>query len=501
MENLRQQTVSGLGWNAATQTLAKVLQFVAVIVLARLLSPHEFGLVAMILVFTGFASTIADVGLGASIIQKQTLSDANLNSVFWLNIAVGCALTIILSIAAPLLANFYGEPQLQLLTVAVAFNFILGSLSVVQYALLQKALNFRSRFWIETVAILSSGFFALVLALAGAGVWSLVGQSLCENAARTAMTWQLSSWRPQRRFELAAVKELLKFGWNLVGFNIVVYFAQNFDKLAIGHQIGSSALGTYNLSDRLMRLPLSNVTAISGAVMFPAFSKLQDNLESINRAYLRANRMIALLTFPMMMGLSALAEPAILVIYGRKWQAAVGIVKLLCFAGLAQSVYNTASWIFLSCGRPDIQFRLGILSMFARIVGVLIGMRWGLLGIAWAYVLGSYLCLLYPTWSLAGGLIGLRFSELVKNVAGPFFCAAFMAATIWISDQWLFVEKADWIRLLVHTLAGTCIYGFLITRFKLEAWQDVRAFILETGGRQSHLIRFIFDRGSQVCPK
>ena len=109
--------------------------------------------------------------------------------------------------------------------------------------------------------------------------------------------------------------------------------------------------------------------------------------------------MIALLTFPMMLGLSALAEPAILVIYGDKWQGAVGIVQVLCFAGLAQSVYNTAGWLFLSCGRPDILFRLGILSMFVRVVGVLIGMHWGLLGIAWAYVLGIYLCLLYPTWS------------------------------------------------------------------------------------------------------
>ena len=181
-----------------------------------------------------------------------------------------------------------------------------------------------------------------------------------------------------------------------------MYCAQYFDKLAIGHQIGSSALGIYGLSDRLMRMPLENVTTIAGSVMFPALSKLQDNVEPVRRAYLRANRMIVLLTFPMMLGLSALAEPAILVIYGDKWRSAVGIVQVLCFAGLAQSVYNTASWIFLSCGRPDILFRLGILSMLVRVAGVLIGMQWGLLGIAWAYVLGGYLFLLYPTWSSAG---------------------------------------------------------------------------------------------------
>ena len=181
-----------------------------------------------------------------------------------------------------------------------------------------------------------------------------------------------------------------------------------------------------------------------------------------------------------------------------KWRGAVGIVQVLCFAGLAQSVYNTASWIFLSRGRPDILFRLGILSMLVRVAGVLIGMQWGLLGVAWAYVLGGYLCLLYPTWSSAGHLIGLRFAELLKNVAGPFYCAACMAAAIWFSDQWLFYQQAHWLRLAVHTFAGIAIYAFLITRFKLQAWQDVRELILVTGGPRSRLIRSFLENGSRV---
>jgi O-antigen/teichoic acid export membrane protein len=489
MKNLRQRTVFGLGWNAATQALAKALQFAVLIVLAHLLSPREFGLVGMIFIFTGFASSIADMGLSASIVQARALSDDNLDSVFWLNIAIGAALTTIFILAAPLISGFYGEPRLPLLTFAVAFNFILGSASIVQYALLQKSLDFRRRFWIETIAISISGIVAIVLALAGAGVWSLAGQSLCGNAIRTATIWRLSSWRPRRRFDPAAVKELLRFGRHVIGFNIVVYCAQYFDKLAIGRQMGSSALGIYNLSDGLMRMPMTNVSDIAGAVMFPALSTLHDNVEQVKRAYLRANRMIALLTFPMMLGLSALAEPAILVIYGDKWRGAVGIVQVLCFAGLAQSVYNTASWIFLSRGRPDILFRLGILSMLVRVAGVLMGMQWGLLGLAWAYVLGSYVCLLYPTLASAGHLVGLRFAELLQNAAGPFYCAACMAAVIWLSNQWLFDHQAHWLRLVVHTVAGIVIYGVLITRFKLEAWQDVRELILVIGGQRSRLIR------------
>src|SRR5262249_15023682 len=157
------------------------------------------------------------------------------------------------------------------------------------------------------------------------------------SATRTAALWCLSSWRPRCMFDLAAIKKLLRFGRHLIGSSIVSYWAQSFDKLVIGHQLGSSALGIYNLSDRLMRMPLTHVTVIAGDVMFPALSKLQDNVEPVRQAYLRANRMIALLTFPMMLGLSALAEPTILLVYGDSWRGAIGIVQVLCFAGLAQS--------------------------------------------------------------------------------------------------------------------------------------------------------------------
>jgi O-antigen/teichoic acid export membrane protein len=501
MINLRERTVSGLKWNAATQAAAKALQFIALVVLARLLSPNEFGLFGMILVFTGFASIVADAGLNASIIQKQDLSEANLNSAFWLSVVIGLALAIILSCAAPLIAHFYGEPQLRTMTIVLALNFIFSSSHVVQYALIHKALDFQNRFRIETVAISSSGIVALVMALAGAGVWSLVGQSLCENSVRAAMAWRVSAWRPRRMFDRAAAKELLKFGRNLVGFHVVVYFGQNFDKLWIGHQIGSSALGFYNLSERIMRVPLNNISAMTGTVMFPALSHLQDNIELMKRAYLRANRMIALLTFPMFLGISALAEPTILIAYGQQWRGAVHIAQLLCIAGLAQSIYNTGGWILLSRGRPDILFRLGILSMTVRVAGVLIGMHWGLIGIASAYVIGGYVFLMYPTMYLAGSLINLRVGEVLKTIAPPFYCSAIMAVAIWLSDQWFFIDKSVWLRLSFHVLTGTALYGFLIIGMNLEAWQDARILILETVGKRFRLVRFLLDHNRPVDGK
>jgi O-antigen/teichoic acid export membrane protein len=491
MNNLRQRTLVGLGWNGATQFLGQILQFAVSVVLVRLLSPKDYGLLGMVLVFTGFAMSLADMGLGASIIQKSELSSRHLNSVFWLNVATGIFLSVLFASAAPLIAKFYREPQLRLLTAAVAINFFLGSLNVVHNALLEKALKFRTKFWIESVSILASGTVALGLAFSGAGVWALVGQLLTGTVVRVVVMWQLSSWRPEMSFDLSAVKELMHFGGHLVGFGVVIYWSQNVDKLVIGRWIGSSALGFYTLADKLMRLPLTNVTNITTAVMFPALSAIQHEVDAVKRTYLRATRMIALLTFPMMIGLSVLAQPAILVVYGNKWREAIVLLQLLCYAGMAQSIYNTATWIFLSQGRADILFRLGVYATIVRAAGVVIGVHWGLIGVAWAYVLGSYVFVWYPTWSKAGHLLNLTFNELLKNVAGPFACAAAMGILLWTSDRWVFGSWVVWLRLGIQVVAGALIYGALVRLFRLQSWVEVQNILLEMGGQRSRFIRWL----------
>jgi O-antigen/teichoic acid export membrane protein len=490
MENLRKQTLSGLGWSAASQILGQVLQFVTTAILSRILSPREYGLLGMVVVFTGFAATFSDLSLGASIIQKRDVSERHLNSVFWLNVLIGGLLTLVFVLAAPLIARFYGEPSLRLLTMVVAINFVLNSVNIVQSALLEKALNFRAKFWINIVAITISAAVALTMVFTGAGIWSLVAQSLVTTVVITGVMWCLSPWRPNLSFDLSAIRELMRFSNHLVGFSIINYWSRNFDKLVIGRVLGSAALGVYGLASRLMQLPLTNVTNVTHSVMFPALSAMQSNVESTRRVYLRANRMIALLTFPMMIGLSALAEPTILAVYGNKWRDAVGIVQILCFAGMSQSVYNTASWIFFSSGKTDTFFRLGVYATFVRVVGIAVGIHWGITGAAWAYFLGGFL-IWYPTWAAAGRLIHLRFPELLKNVTGPFYCAAIVGIVIWFSDNWLLNAQPIWIRLASQAFAAILIYTVLIRQFRLQAWHDVGAVLLEMGGQRSGLLRWL----------
>ena len=189
--------------------------------------------------------------------------------------------------------------------------------------------------------------------------------------------------------------------------------------------------------------------------------------------------MIALLSFPIMIGLASLAEPTVLLMYGERWRASITIIQLLAFSGMAQSLYNTAGWVFLSQGRTEIVFRLGVYATLVRAAGVAAAIPWGINGVAWAYLVGTYGFLLYPTWRTAGRLVDLRFTPMLKNVAGPFFCSLAMGAVAIVCDRSLLGHFAAWQRIAVLLPLSILVYGFLIHQCRLKAWGDVRGVCLQ----------------------
>jgi PST family polysaccharide transporter len=201
--------------------------------------------------------------------------------------------------------------------------------------------------------------------------------------------------------------------------------------------------------------------------------------------------MIALITFPAMVALGVLAEPAILVVYGPKWRGSIVILQLLCFAGLVQSATNTAGWIFMSQGRTDVLFRIGIYTTAVRAIGVLIGSHWGLMGVAWAYVLGGYLFVWYPVWSRAGRIVNLSFTALLRNVAGPLGCAALMGVLLWLSDRWLFGAWVVELRLGIQIVLGVLLYALFARWFRLQAWLEVGDIVLQFAGHRSRVLRWL----------
>ena len=479
MDNMRTRTLSGVAWSGAAQLARQVLYFVVSVILARLMSPQEFGLIAMVTVCTNFANLFSDLGLGAAIIQKSDIEERHLSTVFWINIIAGMLITTTVIAAAPIIATFYQEPALRLLTTVLAFNFAIGAFKVVQNALLQKAMNFRKLALIEITSVLISGSTATVAALSGWGVWSIVTQSLVLTTTSVVMVWLRSNWRPSMSCDARAFRELTGFSFNLLGFNFINYWIRNIDHVLVGKYIGSAALGIYSRACGLMLLPVAHISSVIARVMFPVMSTIQKDINKSNEVYLRATRIIALVTFPLMMGLLVVAEPFILTVYGNKWQEVIPILKIFCLNGALQSVGTTVGWIYISQGRTDLMFKWGLFAGAVRGISSIIGLRWGLVGVASAYVLSGCVVLWYPAWAIPGRLIDLGFGEMIKNLWEPFYCTVLMGTAVWILGLLLPPEWAHWQYLMTQVGFGMLFYVVLLHFFNIRVYRDVKELLGE----------------------
>ncbi|NLE44026.1 MAG: MOP flippase family protein, partial [Chloroflexi bacterium] len=401
--SVKQQTITGIAWSTIARVAQQGLQFLISVALARLLTPQDFGLVAMTAVFTGFAALFNELGFGAALIQHERIEERHLSSVFWLNVLAGFILMVLTIGAAPLIALLYDEPRLSLLTMLIATNFLFGSFGIVPNALMMRALNFRGLALIEAAATLLAGAVAIVLALMGYGVFALVWQMIISTIGRVVFLWYSSAWRPAFRFSWSAVRELLGFSTNLLGFSTFNYWVRKADDLLIGKFVGSAGLGVYTRAYSIMLLPLNQVSSVVSRVMFPTLSQIKDDRRRVKRIYLRSISIVALITFPMMLGLLVVSESFVLALYGLQWKEIIPLLRMLSLVGLAQSIGTTTGWIYQSQGRTDWMFRWGVASGIVTLISFAIGIRWGVLGVAIAYVVRTF-ALTYFNFSIPGRL-------------------------------------------------------------------------------------------------
>ncbi len=314
--NLTTKTVQGVGWTGTSRIIRLLLQLGITALLARLLTPNDFGLLAMVFVFTNLVMIFRDFGLTAALIQRKGLTEEHLSSSFWINVLTGLLLALLLVVLAPAIAYFYGEDRLTTIIMVLASTFFISSFGIVQVALFTKELNFKPLAIVEILAVAISGIAAVVLAFSGFGVWSLVWYQVISSFVTVFFLWNFSSWRPKLLFRWQRVKELLGFGLNLTGFNLVNYFGRNLDNLLIGKFLGVNPLGFYNLAYRLLLFPLQNISSVTGRVMFPSFSAIQDDKSKVRYAYIKTTRYIATVTFPLMVGFLVVAPQFVIVIFG-----------------------------------------------------------------------------------------------------------------------------------------------------------------------------------------
>lgn len=474
----RSRTLSALSWSGAAQAVRQLLFVVFGIALARLLTPRDFGLLAMVTVFTGFAGVFADFGFGSALIQNRKTTERHYSSVFWLNALIGVALTALFALAAPLLARFYGEPVLIPLTVFTSLHFLIGSVNYVQRSLLARELDFRTLSMVEMIGVAGAGVLGVALALAGFGVWSLAARYVATPLIIAILLWYASAWRPRLIFSMGAVRELFGFSASLFGTQSFNYWVNKLDRLLIGRILGSGPLGIYDKAYQLMLGPLNDVAAVIGRVMFPSLSHVQDDRERVKLMVLRGTRAIGLVTFPALLGVLVTADVLVLALLGDAWVEMVPVLRVLCIAGLGRAVMTLTGSLYLSQGRATLQFLVMVPLKLVLVVGIVVGIAWGVIGVAAGYAVASLL-ITYPSFRYAGRLVGLTYGELLRHLSPVFFSAAAMAAAVWGAGLILPEGWSPWAALGVQVATGIAAYALILETLRIEAYLEVRGIVLE----------------------
>jgi len=475
-DEFAQKTISGLGWSLTSQLGRQGLGLILGIVLARLLSPREFGLIAMVLVFSGFAALITEFGFVSTLVQKRDVREEHLNSVFWFNCTLGILLAALFVVLAPLVAEFYDEPGLTAPARAMAIAFPLWTVSTVQRALLSRALDFRRLAIAEITGVGLGGIAAVFAAIANMGVWSLVIQQLLQPGISSLVLWILCRWKPQLRFSWSALRDLMSFGLNVLGYRSLSHWSHNFDSLLVGRFLGSSPLGIYDLAYRIMQFPVWNISRSLHRVMFSSFSMIQDQRDRIREVFLRAVSIVSLAVFPLMLGTLATAPYLVETLFGQDWIAMVPVLQIFCIASIFESVAGLTSMLFLSQGRADLQLRVGLFLKLNTLAGIVIGLGWGVTGVAAGYTVASIINF-FPAFYFSGRLVGLPLRRLVGTSLPMLAAASLMSLAVHGASLTLPPEWPAPGKLAALFGLGLVLYGGIVFGFRLKAWEENRKFI------------------------
>lgn len=463
--NLKSKVKNGLKWTFIDQILSQIIFLVFSIFLARILTPTMFGIVGMITIFSNFAILFIDLGFSAALIQKKEVSPAQYSSVFWLNLGIGFFMYALFYISAPMISQFYNQPELIVYIRVICLSFIITSLSAVQANLLIKELQFKKKVIINWIAMLIGYVVAFVLAYKGYGVWALVMMTLTTAVLNSIMYWIVSKWTPLFVFEWNTIKELSNYGFNFLGDSSVNYWSRNFDNFIIAKVLGSNDLGIYTRAYSLMLLPLRNVTTIVTKVMFPAFSQKQDDLQVLKKYYLNIIQYIALITFPLMIGLSLVSKEFVLLFFGNQWSAMIPVLSILSGLGAIQSIISLNGLIYNSLGKVNIAFRVSIITNIVLIVAFVIGVNYGLIGVAYSYLIASAL-LLIPMYKIAIKQLSISLLEVFDVLRGIMFATLIMAIVLSVINN--YTELSLIAGLILKILISAVVYFLLVVFFEKE---------------------------------
>lgn len=459
--NLRQKVLKGVVWTALQNFGSQIISFVVFSLLARLLGPEVFGLVALAGIFLAFVQIFTDQGLSAAIVQRQELDPEHLDTAFWINVGTGILLTVFGIAAAGVVANIFNEPQLAPIVRWLSLSFLFSAFNSVQSAILSRELAFKSLAIRTLVANFIGGVVGVVMAFQGFGVWSLVGQQLVNGLVAIFVLWRVSDWRPGLNISAKHYQELFAFGINDVGFNVFNFFSRRGDDLLIGYFLGHVALGYYTIAYRVLLLMTQLLISTTSKVALPTFSRLQQEPERLRRAFYTATQLSSLVAVPAFLGVVVLAPELVQVLFGSKWLPSIPVMQVLSFAGVLQSVSYFNGSVIVAMGKPSWRLGITVLNSVSNIVAYALVVHWGIVAVAAAFVIRGYLFSPLPIWMIHK-LIHLELSVYLRQYVVPLVSSLVMVIAI-LGVKYVFGELVSVYMLLSICIAiASVVYGLMI---------------------------------------
>lgn len=458
MSDFQTKAKSSALWLLFGNSLNRILGVISMVVVARILSPEDFGIISLATAVWGLFTTVFSVGIEASVIHHQKHDADFLDTAFWMNQGVAIVLILITLALTPIIEKYFQMPGLTAVVMVYAGAFVFQGLMQIHNAIINRELAFKTSSVFNFLFQLFDAVTTIIMAVMGAGYWSLVLPKLILAPLKTIIWWKYCNWRPRLVFSLDHARDIFRFSIQYLGATLMIYININSDYLIVGKALGQARLGMYQLAYNSAQWPITNFIFQINSLVFPYFARLRDDNEKFNEHYLKMIRVISLLAFPLFIGAALLAPEGIPLIFGEKWEPIIFPFQMLCLFGVFRSVGSPGGPVMLALGRPDLLFRFTLCQAPVLVGAILFAVRYDISGVSLASLLvlgGGGIIFM----ALTMRLLGIRFSSFLKAVLPAFCCSLFMAGLlIWFNHYYFFHWKSVPFYLAAAVLAGSTVY-------------------------------------------
>ena len=484
-DNLKQKTVNGVLWNSIGNFSVRGIQFLLMLIMARLLSPGDYGTIGLITVFLSVSQIFIDSGFGNALIRNAKATNEDLSTVFVFNIFISLATYSIVWFIAPFVSDFYHMPILTPVMRVLGLQLIIGALGAIQGIVYTKNLNFKIKARISVVGTLLSGICGVTFAFYGFGVWALVWQTLIHGSLTTIMNWFFSTWKPSILFSKTSFKSMFNYGSNLLVTNLLGCIYDNIYPLVIGKFYSPSVLGHSSRAQHWAQFPSSNITNILRSVTFPVLAKIVDDEPRLISAYRRILKCSAFIIFPLMLCLSAVSKPLIVITIGVKWGLCATLLQIVCFKMMWYPIHAINLNLLMVKGRSDLYLRLEIIKKILGVSILILTLPYGIIVMTYGGVVSSILCLFINTF-YTGKLIHMGFLKQMKDLTPTLFLSLIMFGFVSLVVH---LTTNIYIQLIFGTIVGFVIYLGGSHLFKFEELKEVVVIFKEFKNKKNNSIQ------------